>query len=115
MKSGLGGTSLKSFFYYKPMSPSSARRLKLTKEGKHLAVRKKVRWYRAMPFQHFPTEIVIFKNIPTTRVFGKYPRVRLICPQMEKLFFLAIWKMNWGSAKAINHCGIFVCKTVEII
>ena len=54
MKSGLG-TSLKSFFYYKPMSPSSARRLKLTKEGKHLAVRKKVRWYRAMPFQHFPT------------------------------------------------------------
>ena len=64
-----------------------------------------------MPFQHFPKENVIFKNaqisIPTTRVFGKYPRVRQICPQMEKLIFLEIWKMNWGSAKATNHCGTF--------
>ena len=62
-----------------------------------------------MPFQHFPKEIEIFKNarisVPTTRVFGKYPRVRQICPQMEKLIFLEIWKMNWGSAKATNHCG----------
>ena len=65
-----------------------------------------------MPFQHFPKEIEIFKNarisIPTTRVFGKYPRVRQICPQMEKLIFLEIWKMNWGSAKATNHCGTFM-------
>ena len=66
-----------------------------------------------MPFQHFPKEIEIFKNarisVPTTRVFGKYPRVRQICPQMEKLIFLEIWKMNWGSAKATNHCGTFTC------
>ena len=66
-----------------------------------------------MPFQHFPKENVIFKNarisIPTTRVFGKYPRVRQICPQMEKLVFLEIWKMNRGSAKATNHCGTFTC------
>ena len=65
-----------------------------------------------MPFQHFPKEIEIFKNarisVPTTRVFGKYPRVRQICPQMEKLIFLEIWKMNWGSAKATNHCGTFI-------
>jgi hypothetical protein len=64
-----------------------------------------------MPFQHFPKENVIFKNarisIPTTRVFGKYPRVRQICPQMEKLGFLETWKVNWGSAKATNHCGTF--------
>ena len=72
----------------------------------------KVRWCRAMPFQHFSKENVIFKNarisIPTTRVFGKCPRVRQICPQMEKLVFLEIWKMNWGSAKATNHCGTFI-------
>ena len=46
-------------------------------------------------------------SIPTTRVFGKYPRVRQICPQMDKLVFLETWKMNWGSAKATNHCGTF--------
>ena len=93
------------------MLSSSARRLQLAKERQHLTVRKKVRWCRAMPFQHFPKEIEIFKNarisVPTTRVFGKYPRVRQICPQMEKLIFLEIWKMNWGSAKATNHCGTF--------
>ena len=64
-----------------------------------------------MPFQHFPKENVIFKNarisIQTTRVFGKYPRVRQICPQMQKMIFLEIWQMNWGSAKATNHCGTF--------
>ena len=66
-----------------------------------------------MSFQHFPKENVIFKtasariSILTTRVFGKYPRVRQICTQMEKLVFLEIWKMNWGSAKATNHCGTF--------
>ena len=53
-----------------------------------------------MPFQHFPKEIEIFKNarisVPTTRVFGKYPRVRQICPQMEKLIFLEIWKNELG-------------------
>lgn len=95
------------------MLSSSARRLQLAKERQHLTVRKKVRWCRAMPFQHFPKEIEIFKNarisVPTTRVFGKYPRVRQICPQMEKLIFLEIWKMNWGSAKATNHCGTFIC------
>ena len=94
------------------MLSSSARRLQLAKERQHLTVRKKVRWCRAMPFQHFPKEIEIFKNawisVPTTRVFGKYPRVRQICPQMEKLIFLEIWKMNWGSAKATNHCGTFI-------
>ena len=94
------------------MVSSSARRLQLAKERQHLTVRKKVRWCRAMPFQHFPKEIEIFKNarisVPTTRVFGKYPRVRQICPQMEKLIFLEIWKMNWGSAKATNHCGTFI-------
>ena len=56
---------------------SSARLLQLTKERQHLAVRKKVRWCRAIPFQHFPKENVIFKtariSIPTTRVFWKYP------------------------------------------
>ena len=56
---------------------------------------------------------MIFKNarisIPTTRVFGKYPRVRQICPQMEKLGFLETRKLNWGSAKATNHCGTFTC------
>ena len=102
----------KIIFYYKPMLSSSARRLQLTKERQHLTVRKKVRWCRAIPFQHFPKENVIFKNarisIPTTRVFGKYPRVRHICPQMEKLICLEIWKMNWGSAKATNHCGTFI-------
>ena len=96
------------------MLSSSARRLQLTKERQHLTVRKKVRWCRAIPFQHFPKENVIFKNarisIPTTRVFGKYPRVRQICPQMEKLAFLETWKMNWGSAKATNHCGTFICR-----
>ena len=65
-----------------------------------------------MPFQHFPKETVIFKtaqiSIPTTRVFGKYPRVRQIYSQMEKLSFLEIWNMNWGSAKATNHCGTFM-------
>ena len=35
--------------------------------------------------------------------------MRQICPQMEKLGFLEIWKMNWGSAKATNHCGTFIC------
>ena len=56
----------------------------------------KVRWCRAIPFQHFPKEKlnVIFKNarisIPTTRVFGKYPRVR----QIGKAVFLETWKMN---------------------
>ena len=25
----------------------------------------------------------------------------------KKLIFLEIWKMNWGSAKATNHCGTF--------
>ena len=94
------------------MLSSSARRLQLAKERQHLTVRKKVRWCRAMPFQHFPKEIGIFENarisVPTTRVFGKYPRVRQICPQMEKLIFLEIWKMNWGSAKATNHCGTFI-------
>ena len=94
------------------MLPSSARRLQLTKERQHLTVRKKVRWCRAMLFQHFPKENVIFKNarisIPTTRVFGIYPRVRQICPQMEKSIFLETWKMNWGSAKATNHCGTFI-------
>ena len=93
------------------MLSSSARRLQLAKKRQHLTVKKKVRWCRAMPFQHFPKENVIFKtariSIPTTRVFGKYPRVRQICPQMEKLIFLEIWKMNWGSAKATNHCGTF--------
>ena len=97
------------------MLSSSARRLQLTKERQHLTVRKKVRWCRAIPFQHFPKENVIFKNarisIPTTRVFGKYPRVRQICPQMEKLVFLETWKMNWGSAKATNHCGTFICSS----
>ena len=76
-----------------------------------------------MPFQHFPKEIEIFKNarisVPTTRVFGKYPRVRQICPQMEKLIFLEIWKMNcnWGSAKATNHCGTFkyCCTTAPLL
>ena len=97
------------------MLSSSARRLQLTKERQHLTVRKKVRWCRAIPFQHFPRETVIFKNarisILTTRVFGKYPRVSLrqICPQMKKLVFLETWKMNWGSAKATNHCGTFKC------
>ena len=63
-----------------------------------------------MPFQHFPKENVIFENararisIPTTRVFRKYQ----ICPQMEKLIFLEIWKMNWGSANATDHCGTFM-------
>ena len=61
-----------------------------------------------MPFQHFPKEKVIFKtariSIPTTRVS---PRVRQICPQMEKLIFLETWKMSGGSAKATNHCGTF--------
>ena len=65
-----------------------------------------------MPFQHLPLENVILKNawmtIPMTRVFGKYPRVRQICPQMEKLFFLEIWKLNWGSAKATNHRDTFM-------
>ena len=28
---------------------------------------------------------------------------------MEKLGFLETWKMNWGSAKATNHCGTFTC------
>ena len=60
----------------------------------------------------------IFKNarilIPTTRVFGKYPRVRQICPQMEKLIFLETWKMNWGSAKATNHCGTFILYTLKL-
>ena len=64
-----------------------------------------------MPFEHFPKENVIFKNarisIPTTRVFGKYPRVRQIRPQMEKLGFLETWKLHWGSAKATNYCGTF--------
>ena len=67
-----------------------------------------------MPFQHFPKENEIFKNarisVPTTRVFGKYPRVRQICSQMERLAFLEICKMNWGSAKATNHCGTFSCR-----
>ena len=70
-----------------------------------------------MPFQHFPKETVIFKtaqiSIPTTRVFGKYPRVRQICPQLEKPIFLEIWKMNWGSAKATNHCGTFKSTTIR--
>ena len=96
-------------FYYKPMLSSSARQLQLTKERQHLTVRKKVRWCRSIPFQHFPKENVIFKNtrisIPTTLVFGKYPRVRQICPQMEMFVFLETW--NWGSAKATNHCGTF--------
>ena len=66
-----------------------------------------------MQFHHFPKENVIFKNarisIPTTRsrVFRKYPRVRKIYPQMKKLIFFEIWKMNWESAKATNHCGTF--------
>ena len=105
----------KIIFYYKPMLSSSARRLQLTKERQQLAVRKQVRWCRAIPFQHFPKETMIFKNaqisIPTTQVFRKYPIVRQICPQMEKLFFLETWKINWGrvnrSAKATNHCGTF--------
>ena len=66
-----------------------------------------------MPFHHFPKEIVIFKSarisLPTTRVFGKYPRVRQIYCQMEKLIFLEIWKVNWGSGKATNHRGTFNC------
>ena len=100
----------KIFFYYnKPMWSSWARRLQLTIERHHLTVRKKVWWCRAIQFQHFPKKNVIFKNarisIPTTRVLGKYPRVRQICPQMEKLIFSETWKMNWGSAKATNHCG----------
>ena len=94
------------------MLSSSARRLQLTKERQHLTVRKKVRWCRAIPFQHSPKGNVIFKNarisIPTTQVFGKYPRMRQICPQMEKVFFLKTWTMNWGSAKATNHCGTFM-------
>ena len=83
MESG-PGTSSKSFFY-KPVSSSSARRCQ--KERQHSTVRKKVSyryrwpWCRAIPFQHFPKENVIFKaariSIPTTRVFGKYPRVTL--------------------------------------
>ena len=70
-----------------------------------------------MPFQHFPKEIEISKNarisVPTTRVFGKYPRVRQICPQMEKLIFLEIWKLNLGSAKATNHCGTFIWASAD--
>ena len=75
------------------MLSSSARRLQPTTERQHLTVIKKVTWCRAIPFQHFPKENVIFKSarinisIPTTRAFGKYPRVRQICPQMEMLFF----------------------------
>ena len=98
------------------MLPSSAWRLQLTKERQHLTVRKTVRWCRAIQFQHFPKENVISKNaqisIPTTRMFRKCPRVRQMCPQMEKLFFLETWKMNWGSAKATNHCGTFTCRTL---
>ena len=47
-----------------------------------------------------------FKNaripIPTTPVFGKYPRVRRIFPQMITLALLEIdiWKMSWEGAKA---------------
>ena len=95
------------------MLSSSAQLLQLTKERQHLTVRRKVRWCRAMPFQHFHKVNVIFKtariSIPMTRVFGRYPRVRQICPQMEKLFFLEILKVNWGRAKATNHRGTFTC------
>ena len=75
---------------------------------------------RALPFQHFPKEKVIFKtawiSIPTTRVFGKYPSVRTICPQIKKVGFLETWKMNWGSAnsKATNHCGTFMWVSLGI-
>ena len=106
----------KIVFYYKPMLSGSARQLQLTKESQYLTVRKKVRWCRAIQFHHFPKENAIFKNarisIPTTRVFRKYPRVRQIWPQMENLIFLEIWKINWGSAKATNHCGTFICCAV---
>ena len=27
---------------------------------------------------------------------------------MEKWFSSEIWKMDWGSAKATNHCGTFM-------
>ena len=96
--------------YYKPMLSSSARRLQLTKERQHLNVRKKVRWCRAIPFRHFPKENVIFKiariSIPMTRVFGKYPRVRQICPQMETLVFFETWEIN------SNHCGTFISVSI---
>ena len=66
----------------------------------------------AIQFHHFPKEVVIFKNdrilIPTTRVFGKYPRVRQIYPQMKKLIFLEIWKANWEGDKASDHRGTFM-------
>ena len=32
---------------------------------------------------------------------------------MEKLVFLETWKMNWGSAKATNHCGTFTLCSQE--
>ena len=41
-------------------------------------------------------------------MFGKYQRVRHICPEMEKSVFLETWKLNWGSANATNHCGTFI-------
>ena len=72
------------------MLSSSARRLQLAKERRHFTVRQKVRWCRVVPFKHFPKENVILKNarisILTTGVFGKYPRVGQIYPQMEKEF-----------------------------
>ena len=115
MKSGLG-TSPKSFCIISPCyQVQHGARLQLTKERQHLTIRKKVRWCRAIPFRHFPEENVIFKNarisirIATTRVFWKYPRARQSCPQTEKLVFLETWKRNWGSAKATNHCGTFMC------
>ena len=47
-----------SHFYDEPILSSSARWLQLTTERQHLTVRKKVRWCRAIPFQHFPKETV---------------------------------------------------------
>ena len=50
------------FFCYKPMLSSTAPRLQLTKERKHLTVRKEDGLCGAIPFQHFPKINMIFKK-----------------------------------------------------
>ena len=107
MKSGLSRIS------------SSAQWSQLTKDMNYLNIRKTVGWCRATQFHHFVKEIIIiiFKNawililivrIASTQVFRKCPRVRQSGPQMKKLLFLEIWKMNWERAKTTNHCSTFM-------
>ena len=51
----------------------------------------KIRWCRAIQFQHFPKENMIYKNdripIPTTGVFGKFPKSEANLPSDGKVDF----------------------------